>query len=234
MYSVRKCILGHYPRVLSNSLLSTFILSRYIDRVIPALPCTLFFNSLRCLRSALLPKTNLRLGARAPGLLDGLELGGPDAGDAALLVLAEPGLLAVAEEGAAEEVRGEADDDADEGDGVEVVDGEVEDAGADDDAPEVGREEGDVVEAGGAHAQHDGDEGVEDAQAEGVADEVAGHVAVPDGAGKGVAVEDGAGDAVDDDAEDADEGEDVVDGGAADEPLLEDVAEAVAGRRWSR
>lgn len=161
--------------------------------------------------------------------VDSLELGGADARDAALLVLAEPGLLGVAEQAAGQEVGDEPEDDADKGNGVEEVDRVAKDADANDDAPKVGGEEGNVEERGGAHAQDERCEGVEEGQAEGVADEPAGDLGRPVGLLEGLAVEDGGLDAVDNHAKEADEGEDVVHGRLGDEPLLEDVAGAVEG-----
>lgn len=165
----------------------------------------------------------------AAGGVDGLQLGGAEAGDAVLLLLAEPGLLGVAEHAAGEEVDELADDDEDEGDGVEEVDPEAEDADADDGAPEVAGEQGDVEEGGGGDAQDEGHDGVEEGEGEGVADDVADHGAVEVGRLEAVAVEDGGLHAVDEEAEEADEGEDLVRGPLADEPLLEGVGEAVEG-----
>ncbi|KAH6604416.1 hypothetical protein Trco_007862 [Trichoderma cornu-damae] len=174
------------------------------------------------------------LGARGtllglPGGVDGAQLGSAEASHAALLVLAQPGLLGVAEDAAGEEVDDEADDDGDKGNGVQEVDGVAKDVDADDDAPEVGRQEGDVEEGGAAHAQDERGEGVEDEEEQGVADEPAGDGAVPVGVLEGFAVKDGGLDAVDDHAEEAQEGEDVVHGPLGDEPLLEDVGDAVQG-----
>lgn len=109
------------------------------------------------------------------------------------------------------------------------MDGEAEDVDADDGAPEVAGEQGDVEEGGGGDAQDEGDNGVEEGQGEGVADDVADDGAGELGGLQAVAVEDGGLDAVDEDAEEAEEGEDLVGGAAADEPLLEGVGEAVEG-----
>lgn len=162
--------------------------------------------------------------------IDRLELRGSEPGDAVLLGGAEPGLPRVAEHGAGEEVGELADDDEDEGDGVEEVDGVAEDADADDGAPEVSREEGDVEEGGGREAQDVRDHRVEQEQREREADDVADHGAVEVGRLEAVAVEDGGLHAVDEDAEEAEEGEDLVGRTPADEPFLEGVGEAVEGR----
>lgn len=165
----------------------------------------------------------------APGRIDGLQLGGAEAGDAVLLFLAEPGLLGVAEHAAGEEVDELADDDEDEGDGVEEVDRVAEDADADDGAPEVAGEQGDVEEGGGGDAQDERDDAVEERERERVAHDVADDGAVEVGRLEAVAVEDGGLRAVDEEAEEAEEGEDLVRGPLADEPLLEGVGQAVEG-----
>lgn len=164
-----------------------------------------------------------------PRCVKGAQLGGTKASHAILLVVAQPGLLGVAENAAREKVDDEANDDADKGNGVEVVDGVAKDVDADDDAPEVGGQQGDVEEGGAAHAQDEGRQGVEDAQADGVAGEPAADGAVPVSLLEGRAVEDGGLDAVDDHAKEAHKGQDVVHGPLGDEPLLEDVGDAVEG-----
>ena len=70
-------------------------------------------------------------------MIEGLTLGSTDAGDAILLVLTEPGFAGLAEHATGEEVDNEAEDDADECDGVEKVHGVAEDVDANDGAPEV-------------------------------------------------------------------------------------------------
>ncbi|TFB00587.1 hypothetical protein CCMA1212_007476 [Trichoderma ghanense] len=172
-------------------------------------------------------RTSLCLGL--PGGVEGPQLGRAEASHAVLLVLAQPGLLGVAQHAAGEEVDDEADDDAHKGDGVQVVNNVAKDVDADDDAPKVGRQERNVKEGGAAHAQDEGREGVEDAQADGVAGEPAADGAVPVGVAEGLAVKDGGLDAVDEHAEEAHEGQDVVHGAFGHEPLLEDVGDAVEG-----
>lgn len=163
----------------------------------------------------------------APGRIDGLQLGGAEAGDAVLLLLAQPGLLGVAEHAAGEEVDELADDDEDEGDGVEEVDGEAEDADADDGAPEVAGEQGDVEEGGGGDAQDEGHDGVEERERDRVAHDVPDDGTVEVGRLEAVAVEDGGLHAVDEEAEEAEEGKDLVRRPLANEPLLEGVGQAV-------
>ena len=172
--------------------------------------------------------TILRLELGLSRSIQGLELGGTEASKTLLLVISQPGLLGLAEGAPGQEVGGETDDDAHKGDGVHEVDAEAEDAGADDDTPEVGGQQGDVIEAGRGHAQEERHERVEQAQAEGEPDEVACDVAVPGGILECRAVKDGALDTIDDDAEEADEGQHVVHGCLGDEPLLEDVTKTVA------
>lgn len=183
---------------------------------------------------SLLRASGTSLGASSVQLslsrsVDGAQLGGTKASHAVLLVVAQPRLLRVAENAAREEVDDETDDDADKSNGVEVVDGVAKDVYADDDAPEVGGQEGDVEEGGAAHAQDEGRQSVEDAQADGVAGEPAADGAVPVCLLEGLAVKDGSLDAVDDHAKEAHKGQDVVHGPLGDEPLLEDVGDAVEG-----
>lgn len=173
--------------------------------------------------------SRLRLNLSLTSSLHRLALGSAKASDTILLVLPKPGLLRIAEHAAGQEVRNTPDHDQHEGNRVEVVNGVAEDADADDDAPEVGRQHGDVPEGGAAHAQHDGDQRVEEAHAQREAGDVANDVAVPGRVFEGLAVEDGGLHAADEHAEEAQEGEEVVHGLLGDEPLLEGVAQAVEG-----
>lgn len=110
------------------------------------------------------------------------------------------------------------------------MDGVAKDVDADDDAPEVARQQRNVVKRGAGHAQQQGHQAVEEAERKGVAEKVADGGAVPGGLAEGLAVKDGGLDAVDAHAPHAHEGENLVDGPAADEPLLCDVGYAVQGR----
>lgn len=115
--------------------------------------------------------SSIQLGL--PSGVDGAQLGGTKASHTIFLVVAQPGLLGVAENAAGEEVNDEADDDADKGNGVEVVDGVAKDVDTDDDTPKVGSQERNIEKGSAAHAQDEGCKRVEDAQAEGVAGEPA-------------------------------------------------------------
>lgn len=202
------------------------------------IPSLLLYNSSQKSSSCLwylvflLRASGTSLGASSiqlslPRSVEGAQLGRTEASHAVLLVVAQPGLPGVAENAAREEVDEETDDDADKGNGVEVVDGVAKDVYADDDAPEVGGQQGDVEEGGAAHAQDEGRQGVEDTQADGVAGEPAADGAVPVSLLEGLAVEDGCLDAVDDHAKEPHKGQDVVHGPLGDEPLLKDVGDAV-------
>lgn len=172
--------------------------------------------------------------ALPPGLVKSLELGGAEAGDTTLLVGTEPGLLGVTENASGQKVHDQADDDEDKGDRIQVLNGVAKDVDTDDGAPEVAGQQADVKEGGGAHAQDEGRQAVEDEQGQGVADDVADGGAVPGGLLKGVAIKDGGGGAANKHADEAHEGQNLVHGPLGNVPLLKDVAEAVArGARQS-
>lgn len=156
-----------------------------------------------------------------------LPLGGAKATDALLLAFAEPGLAALAKISAHDEVDEAADDDHDEGDGIEIVDRVAKDSGADDDAPEGAGEAGDIEEGGGAETEQDGAEDVEEGEEEGVAGKVAADFAGPLGVAQAVAGEDGRLHAVDEGGPEGELAEDFVHGPFADEEFLDDVREAV-------
>lgn len=106
----------------------------------------------------------------------------------------------------------------------------MEDLDADDDAPEIAREQGDVEESGRREAEHDGRAGVEDEQAERVAGEVAADLGVvPDRLRVAGPVEDARHGAVDEHAPEAELAHDLVQRPLADEELLGHVAHAVEG-----
>lgn len=85
-----------------------------------------------------------------------LPLGRPDAQHALSLILAQPCLLGLSQHALAEKVDEVADHDEDKGDRVQVVDGVSKDAQADDDAPEVARQQADVEEGGRGESVQDG------------------------------------------------------------------------------
>lgn len=147
--------------------------------------------------------------------------------DALLLVATQPGLARLAQDAAAEIIDKVADDDEHKRDRVHPVDVQVQRLDPDDHAPEVARQQGDVHERGRRQAEDEGRGRVEEGQAEGVADEVPGNLAVPVGGLEGGAVEDGGLDAVDHHAPEGELADDLVDGALADEVLLDDVGEAV-------
>lgn len=107
------------------------------------------------------------------------------------------------------------------------MDDVAKDVDADDDAPEVGRQQRDVEKGGTAHTQDEGSQSVEDEQAEGVAGEPAADGVVPVSIAEGGAVEDGSLNAVDEHAEEAHKSQDVVHGALRDEPLLENVGNTI-------
>ena len=155
--------------------------------------------------------------------------------DAPLLVLAQPGLQRLAQHALPDEVDDEPADDADEGDGVHPVDVLVEDLDADDDAPEVARQQADVEEGGRGEAEHERRARVEDEQAERVARQVAADFAVaPHGLPVARPVEDAAHGAVDDGAPEPQLAHDLVERPLAHEELLGHVAHAVEGGAHQR
>lgn len=162
-----------------------------------------------------------------PGSINGTQLGSAKASHAVLLVGTQPGLLGVAEDAAGQKVDDETDDDADKGNGVQVVDDVAKDVDADDDAPEVGRQQRDVEKGSTAHAQDEGSQGVEDEEAEGVAGEPAADGIVPVRIAEGCAIEDGGLNAVDEHAKEAHKSQDVVHGALGHEPLLKNVGNTV-------
>lgn len=171
----------------------------------------------------------LLLGLRNTSSINSSKLCGSDTSDAAFLILAQPRLLGIAKQAAGQKVRDEAENDAHKGNGVEKVHRVAKDADANYDAPEIGSKERDIKHGGRAHAQNQRRKGVEEGEAESVANQPADDLRGPVCLLERVAVEDGGLDTVDDHAKEADEGEDVVHGGLGDEPLLEDVAGAVEG-----
>lgn len=147
---------------------------------------------------------------------------------APLLAPPEPRLQRVAQHALAHKVNDQPADDAHKGDGVHPVDARVEDLDADDDAPEVAREQGDVEEGGRGEAEDEGGAGVEDEEAERVAGHVAADFAVvPDGRLVAVPVEDAAHGAVDDRAPEAQLAHDFVERSLAHQEFLRHVAHAV-------
>ena len=147
--------------------------------------------------------------------------------DALLLALAEPRLLRLAQHALAEIIHKVAEHDQGEGQRVQPVDVQAEDAQADDDAPEVAGEQGDVEEGGAGEAVQDGYEGVEEREDERVAREVAADFAVPGRGAEARAVEDARLHAVDDHAPEAELADHFVEGLRGDEVLLGDIAETV-------
>ena len=86
------------------------------------------------------------------------------------------------------------------------------DVDADDDTPEVSGQERNVEEGGAAHSEDEGRESVEEAQAEGVADEPAVDGTVPGRLLERMAVEDGSLNAIDTHTKETHEGKNVVHG----------------------
>jgi len=146
-----------------------------------------------------------------------------------LLIPPQPRLLRLAQDLLSHKIHDQSDHDHDKGNGIQEIDGQAKNLDADDDAPEIAGEEGDVEESGGGETEHERGEGVEEGEGEGVADEVAGHVTIPGRGAERVAVEDGGLDAVDDHAPEAHLADDFVEGTFGDEEFLGDVGEAVEG-----
>lgn len=161
--------------------------------------------------------------------MDGLSLCSSNTHHTILLVLAQPRLLGVTQKAAAEEVADQTENDQHEGNRVQVVDRVSKDLRTDNDTPEVAGEQRDVHKGRAAHAEHQRNEAVEHEHEDGEADDVTRDVAVKACTLEGVTIEDGGDDAVDDEAEETNEGEDVVHGGLGNEPFFKSVAETVAG-----
>lgn len=109
------------------------------------------------------------------------------------------------------------------------MDGVAEDANTDDDTPKVGSKQGDVKEGSATHAQDEGSQRVKEGEAHSVSNDPTDDLTIPGGVLDGVTVKDGSDDAVDAHAKEAEESQDMMDGVLGDEPLLEDVADAVEG-----
>lgn len=107
------------------------------------------------------------------------------------------------------------------------MDGIAKDSDTNDDTPEVGSQQGNVEECRTSHAQHDGDEDVEEVQAQGVTNDPADNLTVPGSVIEGLAVEDGSLDTIDAHSEETKERQDVVQVSSGDEPLLENVGGTV-------
>lgn len=191
----------------------------------PPLTCRFISLYVRLLNIRSRSSLSIQLGL--PGGINGTQLGSAKASHAVLLVSTQPGLLGVAEDAAGEEVDDETDDDADKGNGVQVVDDIAKDVDANDDAPEVGRQQRDIEKGGTAHTQDEGSQGIEDEEAEGVAGEPAADGVVPVSIAEGRAVEDGSLNAVDEHAKEAHKSQDVVHGALGHEPLLENVGNTI-------
>lgn len=147
---------------------------------------------------------------------------------APLLAPPKPRLQRVPQYALAHEIDDQATDDADKGDGVHPVDALVEDFDANDDAPEVARQQGDVEEGGRGEAEDEGRARIEDQEAERVAGHVAADFAVvPDGGSVAGAVEDAAHGAVDEHAPEAELADDFVERSLAHQEFLGHVAHAV-------
>lgn len=145
-----------------------------------------------------------------------------------LLPPPEPRLQRVPQHALAHKVDDQPANDAHKRNGVHPVDALVEDLDADDDAPEVAREQGDVEEGGRGEPEDEGGAGVEDQEAEGVAGHVAADFAVvPDRRLVAVSIEDAAHGAVDDHAPEAQLAHDFVERSLAHQELLRHVAHAV-------
>lgn len=120
----------------------------------PPLICRFISLYVRLLNIRSRSSLSIQLGL--PGGINGTQLGSAKASHAVLLVSTQPGLLGVAEDAAGEEVDDETDDDADKGNGVQVVDDVAKDVDADDDAPKVGRQQRDVEKGSTSHTQDEG------------------------------------------------------------------------------
>lgn len=149
--------------------------------------------------------------------------------DTAFLILAQPRLARLAQDALAHEIYDQATDDADESDGIHPMDVQAEDAHADDDAPEVAREQADVEEGGRREPEHERRQRVEEREAQRVADQIPADATVPDRDAERVAVEDARLRAVDQHAPEAELADDFVQGPLADEEFLGDVAHAIEG-----
>lgn len=109
------------------------------------------------------------------------------------------------------------------------MDGVAKDSDTNDDTPEVGSQQRNVEERRTSHAQHDGDQDVEEVQAQGVTNDPADNLTVPGSVIEGLTVEDGSLNSVDAHSEETKERQDVVQMSSGDEPLLENVGGTVEG-----
>ena len=151
----------------------------------------------------------------------------------ALLRPAQPRLLRVPLGALADKVHNQPANDAHKRNGIHPMDTQPEDFDPNDHAPEIAREEGDIEEGRAREAEHERRPAVEDGEAEGVADHVAGDLAVGAPVGDGVeavAVEDARLRARDEHAPEAELADDFVQRAFRDEEFLGHVAEAVEGR----
>ena len=100
--------------------------------------------------------------------------------------------------------------------------------------PKVSRQETDIEEGRGSHAEDHRRGGVEPRKNERIPNQVASNFTIPGGDLEGVSVEDGGLDAVDEHTPEGELADDFVHGALADEELFEDVREAVACRTHQR
>lgn len=147
-----------------------------------------------------------------------------------LLILTQPRLGGLAQDTLSKVINEMPDHNERKCDGIHPVHTVVEDSNADNDAPEVARQERDVLERGAGEAIQNGDQGVEERENQRVSGQVASNFAVPGRFTEGVAIKDGSLHAVDDGGPEPQLSDHLVQGPARDEPFLVHIAQPVAGR----
>lgn len=143
------------------------------------------------------------------------------------LILTQPRFARFAQDPTAEEIDQLTDDDKHEGDRIHEVDGIMEDLDADDDAPEVHGQHGNVEESSGRQPEEERSHAVEEGQAKGVSGEITTDFAVPGGGPERSTVENAGLGTVDDHAPERHLAQHFVDGCCADKVLFSGVGETV-------
>ena len=162
-----------------------------------------------------------------PRLLNSLQLRRSHSGNPLLLILPQPRLLTISQHTARQKVHDQPHDNQHKRNRIQVIDRVPENLDANNHTPEIARQETNIEESCGSHAEDDRGERVEDGECKGVANDVATNLAIPGSRLEVRAVEDRSGDAVDDDPEETKHTEHFVHWPFTDEPFFKDVGEAV-------
>ena len=152
----------------------------------------------------------------------------PQSIHASLLILAQPRLQRLPQDAPAQEINDQPANDAHKRNRVHPVNVFVEDLDANDDTPEIARQQTDVEECRRSEPEHDRSAGIEDEEAERVSGQIAAHFAVvPDRFSVARSIEDARHGPVDEHAPKSQLAHDLVERSLADQEFLRYVTHAV-------